>query len=145
VLHSFSGPDGIEPSAPPLQASDGVLYGSTIVGGASGLGTLFRIGAGEAALLPTLQSLYIDPPTVVGGSTATGKLTLSWAAPESGAVVSLSSDSQLASVPASVTVPAGANAVSFPITTRSTKKWRVATITAIYNNSQVSGTLAITR
>jgi uncharacterized repeat protein (TIGR03803 family) len=145
VLHSFSGPDGIQPSAPLLQASDGLLYGSTIVGGATGLGTLFKIGGGEATQLPTLLSLYIDPPSVIGGSTATGKLALSWAAPQSGAVVSLSSDSALASVPATVTVPAGANTVSFPITTRSTKRMRVATIVASYNNSRVTGTVAITR
>jgi uncharacterized repeat protein (TIGR03803 family) len=145
VLHSFSGPDGISPSAPLVQASDGVLYGSTIVGGASGLGTLFKLDPGQPAPLPTLVSLYVDPPGLVGGTPATGNLTLSWAAPPGGAVVSLSSDSQLASVPASVTVPAGAKTASFPVATRSTKRTRVATITASYNGSHVSGTLAITR
>ena len=145
VLHSFSGPDGISPSAALVQASDGLLYGSTIVGGANGLGTLFKLDPGQPALLPTLVSLYVDPPGVVGGSPTKGTLTLSWAAPPGGAVVSLSSDSPLASVPASVTVPAGAKTVSFAVTTRSTKKMRVATITATYNGSQTSGTLAVTR
>jgi uncharacterized repeat protein (TIGR03803 family) len=145
VMHSFSGPDGIAPSAPLLQASDGLLYGSAIVGGAYGLGTLFRLDPGQPSLLPTPQWLYIDPPGVVGGSTATGKLTLSWAAPPGGAVVALSSDSSLASVPPSVTVPAGLKTVSFPVATKRTKKTHVATITARYNGAQTSGTVGITR
>jgi uncharacterized repeat protein (TIGR03803 family) len=145
VLHSFSGLDGIAPSAPLLQASDGRLYGSTIVGGAAGLGTLFRLGTAAPALLPTVESLYISPASVVGGAIATGTLTLSWAAPPGGALVSLSSDSRLASVPASVTLPAGAKTVSFAITTRPTKKTHVATIKASYNGSQTSGPLVITR
>jgi hypothetical protein len=82
---------------------------------------------------------------VVGGSSATGRLTLSWASPPGGAVISLSSNSALASVPAQMTVPAGAKTVSFAITTRSTKRPRVATIKASYNGSQTSATLTITR
>ncbi len=79
VLHPFAGANGIGPSAPLLQASDTRLYGSTIVGGANGLGTLFRLGTGQPALLPTLVSLYLDPLSLVGGSSATASLTLSWA------------------------------------------------------------------
>ena len=145
VLHSFSGPDGIAPSAPLFQASDGRLYGSTVVGGARGLGTLFRLPTSDPALLPTLESLYVDPPSVVGGWSATGTLTLSWAAPPGGAVISLSTDSTLTTLPATVTLPAGAQKVSFAIGTRATRKWRVATMTASYNGSQTSATLTITR
>lgn len=145
VLHSFSGADGIAPSAALLQAYDGLLYGSTVVGGAYGLGTLFKLDATQPAPLPTLISLWVDPPGVVGGSVATGTVTLSWAAPPGGATVSLSSNSPLAWVPASVTVPAGAKAVTFTVSTKATKKPRVATITAGYNGSQTSGTLTITR
>jgi uncharacterized repeat protein (TIGR03803 family) len=145
VLHSFAGPDGIAPSAPLFQASDGRLFGSTIVGGAAGLGTLFRVRTSDPALIPTLESLYADPPSVVGGSSATGTLTLSWAAPPGGAVVSLSTDSTLATVPATVTVPGGAQKVSFAIGTSVTRKVRVATIKSGYNGSQTSATLTITR
>src|SRR5215211_1500918 len=142
VMHSFSGPDGIEPGAALVQASDGWLYGSAIVGGAYGLGTLFRLDPAQPTPLPTPQWLYVDPPGVVGGSTATGTLTLTWAAPPGGAVVSLSSDSSLASVPPSITVPAGLKTASFPVATKRTKKTRVATITAGYNGSQTTGTVA---
>jgi len=143
VVHSFSGANGIAPSAALLQASDSRLYGSTVVGGANGLGTLFRLSPAQPALVPTLVSLYIDPLAVVGGSTARGTLTLGWSAPAGGAVVSLASDSSLASVPPSVTVAEGATTASFPITTR--RKTGTATIKATFGGSQVSWTVAITR
>jgi uncharacterized repeat protein (TIGR03803 family) len=145
VLHSFSGPDGIAPSAALVQANDGLLYGSTVVGGAHGLGTLFKLDAAQPAPLPTLISLWIDPPGVVGGTSVTATVTLSWAAPPGGATISLTSNSSLASVPVNVTVPPGAKTASFPVSTKPTKKSRVATLTATYNGSQASGTLTITR
>jgi len=43
TLHNFSGPDGEQPEQGLIQAFDGNLYGTTIGGGASGQGTLFRI------------------------------------------------------------------------------------------------------
>jgi len=43
VMHTFTGPDGYEPWAALLQGADGQLYGSTVIGGASGLGVLFRV------------------------------------------------------------------------------------------------------
>ena len=145
VLHSFSGVDGIAPSAALVQANDGLLYGSTVVGGAYGLGTLFKLDAAQPAPLPTLTSLWLDPPGVVGGTGAAGTVTLTWAAPPGGATVSLTSSSSLASVPLSVTVPAGTKTASFPVSTKPTKKARVVTVTAEYNASQASGTLTITR
>src|SRR5204862_7059115 len=58
--------------------------------------------AGTAAALSALSA---SPNQVVGGSGATGTVTLSAAAPNGGAVVSLSSASGAVSVPASVAVP----------------------------------------
>jgi uncharacterized repeat protein (TIGR03803 family) len=45
VLYSFgaSPSDGTEPIAPLMQASDGNLYGTTVSGGAYGLGTVFKV------------------------------------------------------------------------------------------------------
>jgi uncharacterized repeat protein (TIGR03803 family) len=145
VVHEFSGPDGIAPHASLTLAGDGMLYGSTSVGGAYGLGTLFRLAPTQTALLPTLLSLTPSQYSVVGGTAVSANVELSWAAPAGGAVVSLSSDAGLVSVPASVTVPAGATRATFPITTGRTKRTRVATITATYHGSRVTTTLTVTR
>jgi uncharacterized repeat protein (TIGR03803 family) len=147
VLHSFSGADGISPYTSLTQAANGVLYGSTIVGGAFGLGTLFKIAPAAPALppLPRLTVLTIAPAQVHGGSSATGTVTLSGVAPPSGASVALSSTSLHASVPGTLTVPAGASTASFAVGTWPTSWTRVATITARYNGSQVSAALTITR
>ncbi len=45
VLHSFSGPDGRNPYAEVTEGSGGFLYGTTVIGGQSGLGTVFGIHA----------------------------------------------------------------------------------------------------
>jgi uncharacterized repeat protein (TIGR03803 family) len=54
VLHSFgTAGDGSQPYGSLVQASDGNLYGTTTVGGANNLGTVFKItttGTGEAVL-----------------------------------------------------------------------------------------------
>src|SRR5437016_2283822 len=63
----------------------------------------------------TLSSVTLTPTTVNGGVPSTGLVTLSGAAPSGGAVVTLSSsNTSVATVPASVTVPAGASSARFP-------------------------------
>ncbi|MBA2254989.1 MAG: hypothetical protein H0W07_07745 [Chloroflexi bacterium] len=60
VIHAFSGPDGAQPMAALIQATDGYFYGTTPFGGAmygtpqttDGYGTVFRIGAtGQVTVL----------------------------------------------------------------------------------------------
>ena len=68
---------------------------------------------------PTLTALAVSPTDVVGPNPATGSVTISAAAPAGGFVVDLQSDNTAAAtVPASVTVPAGATGASFPVTTK---------------------------
>ncbi|MDX6591727.1 MAG: hypothetical protein QOJ13_923 [Gaiellales bacterium] len=72
-------------------------------------------------LLPpgSLQSLSLNPSTTTGGTPVTGTVTLSSAAPAGGVVVSLlSHDTTVATVPAGVTVPAGATSATFTVTTK---------------------------
>src|SRR5439155_816686 len=58
--------------------------------------------------LPTVSSLTLNPTSVIGGlQTSTGTVTLGAPAPAGGAQVMLSSSNGAASVPSSVTVPAG--------------------------------------
>jgi hypothetical protein len=86
-----------------------------------------------SAPTPTLSTLTLNRSSVVGGTSAVGTVTLSAAAPTGGATVTLaSSNASLASVPASVVVPAGAMSASFTVTTFATKKNGFATIAATY-------------
>ena len=68
--------------------------------------------------LPALTALTVNPTSVAGGATATGSVRLASAAPVGGVAVNLSSNLPLkASLPASVTVPAGATSANFTVTT----------------------------
>jgi uncharacterized repeat protein (TIGR03803 family) len=63
VLHSFAGgtADGSNPSAALVQGSDGNLYGTTYTGGASGLGTVFKITlAGAETVLHSFAGAPVD-------------------------------------------------------------------------------------
>ncbi len=67
---------------------------------------------------PYLSSVSLNPATVLGGSSSTGTVILSAAAPSIGAVVALSSDApEIASVPPNVTVAPGATSADFTIST----------------------------
>ncbi|MCC7435475.1 MAG: hypothetical protein IT363_12380 [Methanoregulaceae archaeon] len=70
-------------------------------------------------LVPSMiQSLSISPNVVVGGVATTGTATLSGTAPAGGRLVNLTSNkTNVATVPATRTVAAGATAVTFPVTT----------------------------
>jgi Beta-propeller repeat len=83
---------------------------------------------------PALVALTLNPGTVTGGANSTGTVTLSAAAPAGGAVVTLtSSRTNVATVPASVTVAAGATTATFAITSNAVTAGTVATITATYD------------
>lgn len=93
---------GSLPTGPPAYAQGG---------GGSVSGTV-------VAAAPTLSSISLSPKDVVGGTAVTGAATISAAAPAGGLVVALSSDNPTAAtVPPSVTVPAGALQGTFPVTT----------------------------
>src|SRR5215212_8477923 len=67
----------------------------------------------------SLSSLTISPPDVVGPDPATGTVTLSSAAPSGGFTVDLTSDNTAAAtVPPSVTVPAGSTSATFTVSTK---------------------------
>jgi hypothetical protein len=85
-----------------------------------------------------LTALSVSSPSVIGGKTVTGKVTLSQPASTGGATVTLSDDVPSASVPASVVVPAGATSVTFPVTTSYVKVKETGTITAKYGESTQS-------
>jgi hypothetical protein len=91
-----------------------------------------------------LSSVGVSPSSVIGGSTSQGKVTLTSAAPSGGAIVSLvSSNTAVASVPASVTVASGATSATFTIATRSVTSATSATISANYNGAGRNATLTV--
>jgi hypothetical protein len=92
-----------------------------------------------------LNAVSVSPTSVTGGNPATGTVTLTAAAPSSGAVVSLStSPVAVASVPASVTVAAGATSATFPITTSAVGANTSVTITAAYDGTTRTAALTVT-
>src|SRR5882672_9094448 len=94
--------------------------------------------------LPTVSSLTLNPTSVVGGlQSSTGTVTLSGPAPAGGAQVALSSDKGAASVPSSVTVPAGATSATFTVNTSGVLLTTSANISASYNNTTRTATLTI--
>lgn len=64
-----------------------------------------------------VHTVSATPNTVSGGSSSVGTVTLTSPAPTGGTVVTLSTNSPDAQVPANVTVPAGSLMATFPITT----------------------------
>jgi hypothetical protein len=73
----------------------------------------------KPASAPVLSGVSVNPSSVVGGNPSTGRVTLS--APQSGStVISLSTPAPttVATMPSSVTVPAGATSATFTIVTR---------------------------
>ena len=80
----------------------------------------------------SLTSLGVAPGNVTGGTNATATVTLSGPSPAGGALVTLSSDSAAASVPASVLVPAGLTSASFGVQTNTVTAFTTATLTAAY-------------
>jgi DnaJ-class molecular chaperone len=94
------------------------------------------------AVVASLSGVSVSPASVTGGTSATGTVTLSSAAPSGGASVTLSSSGASASVPASVTVAAGATSATFAVTTTSVASNTTVTLTATY--SGVSRTASLT-
>jgi thermitase len=103
----------------------------------------------QAVQSARLQSLTINPTEVQAGQAATGTVVLDRPAPAGGAVVQLSSSNPTrASVPSSVTVPAGATSATFTIQTRPPLTIPInlsetVTITATYGGDSRSAQLRV--
>ena len=82
---------------------------------------LSEVQSATLALNPAgvqVLSVQAIPASVVGGASANGIVTLNGPAPIGGAIVTLvSADTAAATIPATLTIPAGQSSASFPITT----------------------------
>ena len=113
--------------------------------GVAGAWSAARSFTPQAPPPPTsLTNLDINPTTVEGGSASSGTVIVSTAAPETTVIALSSSNPAVASVPASVTVPAGGFTGSFTITTSAVSASTAVVITASLNGTSRTGTLTVT-
>lgn len=93
-----------------------------------------------------LGSVSLNPSTLPGGGTGSATVTLTAAAPSGGAVVSLSSsNTSAATVPANLTVPAGATSTTTSaVTTSAVSSTTTSVISATYNGITRTATLTVT-
>ena len=88
---------------------------------------------------PALSSILLNPTSALVGTSVFGNATLSKAAPTGGAVVTLSSSNpSAATVPASVTVPAGSTYNSFAVTPLSVTTDTAVTISGSYGGTKTA-------
>ena len=93
---------------------------------------------------PSLSAVSVNPSSVTGGNGSTGTVTLTAGAPTGGAVISLSSsNTSVASVPAGVTVNAGATSATFAVTTSAVGASSPVTIAAVYAGVTRTTTLTV--
>jgi hypothetical protein len=91
-----------------------------------------------------LTGFTIAPSTVNGGETSQGVVTIGAPAPAGGVVVNLkSSNTTVATVPATVVVPAGASTVGFDITALTVATDKTATITASRGPTSIARVLNV--
>jgi hypothetical protein len=91
-----------------------------------------------------VSSVTLTPSSTTGGNAVQGTVTLNGAAPDGGAVVTLSSSSSAASVPASVMVAPGAASATFAVSTQSVSASTSVAISAAYGGATRSATLTLT-
>jgi hypothetical protein len=96
----------------------------------SGSGTVFRVGQGSSVALSLIN---LNPVSVISGSTSKVTATLTDRAPAGGVVVTFSSsNTAVATIPASVTIPAGVVSASVFLTTNPTAPASTVVISASY-------------
>lgn len=92
----------------------------------------------------SLGTLALNPTSVLGSKPSVGTVTLNEPAPASGAVVKLvSSNTTVATVPASITLAAGTTSKTFTVTTKAVASLSTVNITASYAGSTQVATLDV--
>lgn len=132
----------LETNVDPYQPYDG----RTIAPNAGRLNVYRALQAvgGGGPTQPSLSSLSLNPTSVVGGNSSTGTVTLTAPAPSGGFVVNLSSsNTNVATVPSTVTVPAGATSANFTVSTQAVSSATSVTITASVGGVSRTATLTV--
>ncbi|HYG98800.1 MAG TPA: hypothetical protein VD837_06680 [Terriglobales bacterium] len=92
---------------------------------------------------PRVTALSLNPSSVGGSLSSTATVTLNGRAPSGGAVVSLSSNNTAATVPTSVTIPAGSTSATFTVSTKVVNARTSVTIAASYGGASVTAALTV--
>ena len=106
------------------------------------MAALLALPAGALAA-GSISALSVDPSMVRDGATATGTVTLAFPDPADTTVQVFSGDTSVATVPATVIVPAGAQTASFPISTNAAAPPTIVQITAWVGNTPRSANLSV--
>jgi hypothetical protein len=126
-----------------VSANTGVGITATY-GGVSRTATLTVTPVAPPPSAVTLSSLALSPATVTGGGSSQGTVVLTGAAPSGGVVVALSSsNTAVATVPASVSVVAGATSATFTVTTQTVAASAAVTISASQGGVTRTATLTV--
>lgn len=97
-------------------------------------------GAAHAGII---SSLSVSPDSVRDGASSQGTVALAFPDASDTQVLLFSSDTTVATVPATVTVPAGATTATFTISTNAAAPPTIATITAWVGNTPRSANLSV--
>jgi hypothetical protein len=121
------------------------VRGINAAGTAGAWSSVRRFTAGAFTQAASLAGIALNPASVAGGTTSQGTASLTNAAPSGGAVVTLSSsNTSVATVPASITVPAGAFSATFTVSTASVTASTSLTISGAFGGIGRSATLTVT-
>jgi FG-GAP-like repeat len=152
--NSFSAPLVVDRVVTPSQFTAGTLNaglrhwwrvrGINSAGTSGAWSSVRRFTAGAFTQAPSLAGIALNPASVVDGNTSHGTASLTNAAPSGGAVVTLSSNRSVATVPASVTIPAGAFSATFTVSTTSVTASTSLAINGAYGGATRSATLTVT-
>jgi hypothetical protein len=120
-------------------------FNSAGVAGPFSASRRFTAQAASTTTTASLSAVSVSPTSVVGGTTSRGTITLTGGAPSGGAVVTLgSANTSVVSVPASVSVAAGASSATFDVNTSAVTANTGVTITATYGGVSRTTTLTVT-
>jgi hypothetical protein len=122
--------------------TSGVFEVTISIGGMNSNVVTIQFGSGSTGSA-SLAAVTV-PTSITSGTTATGSVSLTGAAPGGGAQVQLTSSSADLGVPASVTVGAGQTTASFPIGASFVSNAVTVTIQGAFNGVTQSATTSIT-
>lgn len=123
-----------EITSSPAIGIDGAVY----IGSRDG--NMYALGR-ETSKVPVTQ--FIVPPTIQGGNSAIGVVTLAYAPSWDGDIINLTSNNPALTLPPFVKVPTGATSVQFPISTTPVNSNTKVTLTATSGSKTVTATTVV--